>query len=123
MSKLSQSHSAAASIQPRIASARRMSASTSRSLRGERAQRLERRRAGLGALEKNFRLLEREAGPLRGLEDLDAPDSVVAVAAPAALALGLGKNADALVVADRRRVHAEFRGELSDRERGVHQRT
>ena len=108
--------SPAATSHALVVSARAMTASTSASLRAARSRRVSRRGAGVAALDQLPRLVQREAGPLGDLEDLEAADRVRPVAALPVLAGRLGEHADALVVADGGRVEAEAPGEPADAE-------
>ena len=67
--------------------------------------------------QQHARLVEREAGALGHVDDLQPAQRVGAVAALATLPLGLGEQADGLVVADGRGLQPRLAGDLADGER------
>ena len=64
------------------------------------------------------RVVEGEPGALGDVNHSEALDGLLGVAALAAAALGLGKDARALVIADRGGIDAGAGSDLADRERG-----
>lgn len=108
-----QAHSAAVSSQRLRSRACLISALTSGSFALREA-------ADVEAVGELGYLSQREAGVLRGGDELQALERVVAIAALPAHAIGLGQQPDRLVVANRRGGQAGPLGQLSYEKRVLH---
>ena len=71
-------------------------------------------RTGPAGGEEVANLLEREAGPLAGVDHGELSQDLAAVAASAGDPFGLWEHADRLVVANRRRAPPDAPGDLTD---------
>jgi hypothetical protein len=87
---------------------------------GERADPLAGARPGVAGSCEVADVVEGEPCALGDVDDRQAVQHVLAVAAPAAGAFGCGQDADAFVVADVRGLDAGAGGDLTDAHRVVH---